>query len=355
MKIAFNLLPLEPYQSGEVYALNLLQALLPKLEGEEVVLFTNPRTVLPLASRGFPVHVLNLPKSRLLTALYQQIVFPFLLLFRKVDVIFSPEPIFPILLGKKNIVVIHDLAYRRFRDETDFFAGAYMRLMYFAASRFAKKIITVSEFSKKELLELYRPAKEKVSVIYEGPPAMKTSSEKTINEPYFFFIGNTRPRKNLKRLLEAFRIFSKNHPDYRLVLAGKSEKRFLDLDTEIKRLNLENKIIQAGVVTDKEKTSLYQGSSGLLFPSLYEGFGLPVLEAQSLGVPVLTSRLASLPEVAGDAAIYVDPYDPQDIAKGMVKIVEDTAFRNGIIKKGFENLKRFSWEKTAKETLDLLK
>ncbi len=129
----------------------------------------------------------------------------------------------------------------------------------------------------------------------------------------------------------------------------------MDLEKEIKGNRLEGKVILTDTVSREEISSLYQKAKALTFPSFYEGFGLPVLESQSLGIPVLTSNTSSLPEVAGDGALFVDPYDVKDIAQGMEKIVLDEKLREDLIKKGFENIKRFSWEKAAKETLKVLK
>jgi glycosyltransferase involved in cell wall biosynthesis len=176
-----------------------------------------------------------------------------------------------------------------------------------------------------------------------------------VRKPYFFYIGLIIPRKNILNLLKAFKIVNKKYPHYRLILAGYLRPELLDIGDTIKELNLQGKVQYIGPVKEKEKVVLYKNSVALVFPSLHEGFGLPVLEAQSLGVPVLTSNVTALPEVAGEGALYVDPYNVEEIAKGMERIAFDENLRKDLIQKGYENIKRFSWGKAAKELLEVFK
>src|SRR4030042_2412620 len=274
----------------------------------------------------------------------------------KIDLLFSPVPSAPFFY-KNKVVTIHDCAYDRFPEFDNFLSKLYFRIMYYGAKYFSKKIITVSNFSKKELIELYRINPQKIEVIYEGLPKLpmieesfvsKTLKKFKIAKSYFMYIGNTRPRKNIIGLIKAFKLFlKKSGQNYFLVIAGKTDKRFLDLEKEVKKAGLENRTILTGFVTQEEKTALYKKTTALCFPSFYEGFGLPILEAQSLGVPVLTSNVASMPEIAGKGALIFSPYDINDIAQGVEKITFDEKLRQELIQKGFENIKRFSWEKSA--------
>ncbi|MBZ1345220.1 MAG: glycosyltransferase family 4 protein, partial [Candidatus Nealsonbacteria bacterium] len=281
----------------------------------------------------------------------------------KIDLLFSPSPAAPFFY-KNKIVVIHDCAYDRFKEFENLLSKIYFRAMFYGAKYFSRKIITSSNFSKKELVEIYKINPEKIEVIYGGVPEMPEVSDEIvkttlnkfkIDKPYFFYVGNWRPRKNLSGLIKAFKLFREKGLDYLLVIGGRKDKRFLDLEKEIKGNRLEGKVILTDTVSREEISSLYQKAKALTFPSFYEGFGLPVLESQSLGIPVLTSNTSSLPEVAGDSVLYVDPYNLEEIARGMEKIVLDEKLREDLIKKGFENIKRFSWEKAAKETLKVLK
>jgi glycosyltransferase involved in cell wall biosynthesis len=263
------------------------------------------------------------------------------------------------------VVAIHDCAYDRFKEESEnILSKTYIRAMFYGAKYFSKKIITVSNFSKKELIGLYKIDPKKIEVIYEGVPELpevdegfiqKTLAKFKINKPYFLYIGNWRPRKNLPGLIKAFKLFRGKSFDYLLVIGGRKDKRFLDLEKEIKNNQLEGKVILTDTLSREEVSALYRKAIALTFPSFYEGFGLPVLEAQSLGVPVLTSNTSSLPEVAGEGALYVDPYNAEEIARGMERIAFDENLRRDLIKKGYENIKRFSWERAAKELLKVFK
>ncbi len=143
--------------------------------------------------------------------------------------------------------------------------------------------------------------------------------------------------------------------DWLLVIAGRKDKRFLNLETAIKEAGIESSVILTDFISQEEKVALYKRAVALTFPSYYEGFGLPVLEAQSLGVPVLNSNVSSLPEVGGSGALYVDPRSPEDIAAGMKKMAYDRALREKLIAAGYENVKRFSWDKAAEKLISIFK
>ncbi len=172
---------------------------------------------------------------------------------------------------------------------------------------------------------------------------------------YFIYVGATRPRKNIIGMLKAFALFLRNDGQKKMVLAGKIDKRFIDVSKEIVKLGIGKNIVQTDFISNEEKTALYKNSIALIFASYYEGFGFPVLEAQSLGVPVITSKTSSLPEVGGPAAIYVDPYNIAEIAEGIKRIASDRDLRKILIVAGHENIKRFSWKKTAQETMAVLR
>jgi len=365
MRIGINLLPYKEITGWVIYIQNLLKELVRLSQNDKFFIFCSEN--LPLNLRLNEVKNTNLVvirglKGKHTKAFYQQFnIYPLLKKY-KIDLLFSPSPAAPIFY-KNKVVVIHDCAYDRYPEFENKLSKMYFRAMFYGAKYFSKKIITVSNFSKKELIELYKISPEKIEVIYEGVPELPEVEEKfiqqtlekfKINRPYFFYVGNWRPRKNLPGLIKAFKTFQeKNKLDWQLVIGGRKDKRFLDLEKEIKDNQLERKVILTNALSRKEAAALYKKAKALTFPSYYEGFGLPVLEAQSLGIPVLTSNISSLPEVAGEAALYVDPYGIEDIAKGMEKIAFDKSLRQDLIKKGFENIKRFSWEKAAKQLLDV--
>ncbi|MBL7142207.1 MAG: glycosyltransferase family 4 protein [Candidatus Pacebacteria bacterium] len=362
MRIAINLIPFSSIQGTEIFLKNIISNILKFKKNEKFFIFCT-EDLPPLLN--FPqletIKIKGL-KFKYGKALYQQIGFYFLLKKYQIDFLFSPSPIAPIFY-KNKIVVIHDCAYDRFFEFENLFSKTYFKIIYYSAKYFSKKIITISNFSKNELIKLYKINPNKIEVICEGVPELPGVSEdfiqKTLNKfkidrPYFLYIGNWRPRKNLIGLIKAFKIFrEKNNLDFLLVIGGKRDKRFLDLEGEIKKNQLERRVILTDILTREEVAALYKKAKMLTFPSFYEGFGLPILEAQSLGIPVLTSNISSLPEVGGNSVLYVNPYNVEEIAQGMEKITFDEKLRQALVKKGFENIKRFSWEKSAQKLIDL--
>ena len=361
MRIAINLIPFSTVQGIEIFSKNIVLSLLKLKENEEFFILgsENMPEIFNFSQAQWIKRELKFKYSK---ALYQQtLIYPLLKKY-KIDLLFSPSPAAPFFY-KNKIVVIHDCAYDRFKEFENTLSKIYFRLIFYGAKYFSKKIVTVSNFSKKELIKLYKIQPNKIAVIYEGVPELPKVDDKSlqdtlnkfnINRPYFLYIGNWRPRKNLPGLIKAFKLFKEKGFDYLLVIGGRKDKRFLDLEKEIKNNQLEGKVILTDTLSQEEVAALYKGAKALTFPSFYEGFGLPVLEAQSLGIPVLTSNTSALPEVAGDSVLYVNPYKVKEIAKGMEKIALDAKLRKDLIQKGYENIKRFSWQKAAKQLLNLI-
>ena len=365
MKIAVNLIPLKGFQGIESYTQNVIRTLAERNPELELCLILKKDSPSFLKEFHYPQlkpFFLSMPKFTKFSGIIMQ-QFSIYPLLKKIqpDLLFSPTPFMPAFF-KRSVVVIHDCAYDRFPEELpDSFRRAFIKGVYLLDKLQALKIITVSEFSKKELLELYKISPNKIEVIYEAAPQLPLVNEELIqktlqkfsllNSPYFFYIGSMRPRKNLPKMIEAFQLFSRRHPGYKFVISGKIEKRFYKPLKLVEDYNLNKKVIFTDFVTQEEKAALYKGSLALFFCSLYEGFGLPVLESQSLGVPVITSNGSSLPEVAGSGALYADPKESEDMASKLEEIAFDIELRENLVKKGFENLKRFSWEKTTEDLL----
>lgn len=368
MKIAINLLPYTSYQGIEVFTQNLVSSLIENNPGVEFVAITHSLSPDFVQFGGKNVERIVVPikkKDKLSLAFLQQTKLYGIMKRAKPDFLFSPslsEPFF----CKNNVVLIYDCAYDRFHEAANIFSKIYFKLMYLSAKLFAKKILTISDFSRRELEHIYKINPGKISVIYGGLPKLPEISEEESESAlekfnlqkrkFFMYVGNTRPRKNIPGMLKAFKIFSDKHSDFRFVLVGKPDDRFLKVQKEIEKAGLDGrKIVRTGFISDKEKTALYKNSQALIFASFYEGFGLPILEAQSLGIPVLTSNTSSLPEIGSMGAVYADPYNVVDIAKKMESIYSDEDLRSDLIENGYENLKRFSWEKTAEETIKALR
>ena len=234
----------------------------------------------------------------------------------------------------------------------------YMRLSIRFSVRAASRVIAVSENTKRDLVRLYGVPPEKVSVIYEGasennfqfPISNFQSNHKSqfpkTEKPYLIFVGRLEERKNVARIIEAFELLKQeNHIPHELVLVGKPGYGYEKIWRKIQ--DTKYKIHELGYVSEEEKRRLLAGADIFLFPTLYEGFGLPVLEAQAAGIPVVTSDTSSLPEIAGSGAVFVDPLSSESIAAGIAGLLSDDGKRSAIIRKGLENAARFDWKKCA--------
>jgi glycosyltransferase involved in cell wall biosynthesis len=280
---------------------------------------------------------------------YHLIVFPFLLRTHKVVRLFSPLTFFPFFFSS-NVVVIHDVAYLRFKNETRLLQRKLMQWVYACAAKRAQSVVVPSAFVQEEFLKHF-PHSTKVTVVPEGTPTLASCtqietdqflSSKDIRIPYLLYIGSDRPRKNVSRLVAGF-LSSQTARTHTLVLAGAFSASFGN-----------PRIRQIGSVTEPEKTMLYRNAFAFMFPSYYEGFGLPVLEAQSVGVPVIAARAASLPEVAGSGAYYFDPYDPEDITRALDTVCASDSLRTTLRAHGAHNLERFSWSASARAIAEIL-
>jgi len=290
----------------------------------------------------------------------------------RIDVFHAPYFMIPLLSRCPLVVTIHDLTAFKFKD---FFVGKSgmgrkiaetgIRLLTPVAIKKAVKVITVSIYSKKDIIKLTGCPDDKVNVIYrtvdsifkvlEGPEKIRKLKDRFgLNKRFVLYVGNTRAYKNLPRLIGAFRIFkSKSDLDHNLVI-GSGDKRNLDfLNKLVYDLGMSDDVIFTGVLTDDEVVGLMKAADIFVFPSLYEGFGLPPLEAMACGTPVITSNRTSLPEVVGDAALLVNPESEQEIASAMQRLLTDDNLKNQLIQKGFERVKLFSGEEEARRTLEV--
>jgi glycosyltransferase involved in cell wall biosynthesis len=259
------------------------------------------------------------------------------------------------IFKRKQIVVIHDTAVY---DAPLGFSWKFRTLYKFIfsiISRNSIKIITVSQFSKKRIIHNLKMRNEKVAVVTEGIDhfiSVKENQEflKKINLSmgnYALFVSSLNPNKNFKILKDVSQLLKYNN--FKIVIAGGTNPKVFNIkSTE------NNDLFYVGYVTDSELKSLYKNAGCFVFPSLYEGFGLPPVEAMSVGCPVIVSNTASLPEVCGDAALYIDPYSPEDIAEKIKLLLSDDNLREELRRKGLERAKLFSWEKCAKEMIKVI-
>jgi len=287
------------------------------------------------------------------------------MLLKRADVLFVPAHTVPIIHPKNSIVVMHGLEFEFCPEAYSSFERFYMRWVIKSSCRWAKEIIAVSENTKKDLMKLYEVPEEKIKVIYEGISEFSQSSAfpllantRNSSKPsfnYFLFIGRLEERKNICGIIEAFEILKEKYNlPHRLILAGKFGFGADVIKSKIANSKYKADIVLTGYVSEEEKWELLKSAEVFLFPSFYEGFGLPILEAQSAGVPVVTSNISSMPEVAGSGAVLVDPKNIEEIAESAQKLISDKSYKNDIIEKGLENVKRFSWDKCAEKIAKLI-
>jgi glycosyltransferase involved in cell wall biosynthesis len=286
----------------------------------------------------------------------------------KPDVLFVPSHVVPflprLLLGAlpRTVVTIHDLGYRYEPEAHTRAQRLYLDWSTRWSVRAAARVIAVSHATADDLRRFYQVPQRKITVVHEAAapaPALDAAAVQEarvrygLDRPYALYVGTIQPRKNLARLLDAYACLeARGGADFDLVLAGKAG--WLSDDIYAKAAALGNRVRFPGYVPEADRAALMQGALFFTFPSLFEGFGLPVLEAQTMGVPVLTSENSSLPEVAGDAALLVDPTDVDAIADAMLRLSRDAGLRAALIEAGHANVRRFSWEKAARETLAVL-
>ncbi|MDR0644359.1 MAG: glycosyltransferase family 4 protein [Treponema sp.] len=280
----------------------------------------------------------------------------------KSDVVHFFNFIIPPGVKGKKIVTIHDLAFRRF-PETVRTKTKYMLMWSIAkAIRRADRIIAVSEWTKQEILRFYRYPPERIDVVYNGvdtnvyrtgldPAGIERVCERRrIPKDYILYLGTIEPRKNLERLIKAYSLLKSRRPDLpALVLAGKKGWRYERIIKAYKESAARESVIWTGYVVEEEKPFLLAGAAFFCFPSLYEGFGMPILEAFACGTPVLTANNSSLVEVAGDAAFFVDALSIQDICDKLEWMHINGDLRADLRRKGLERIKQFSWAKSAEK------
>lgn len=304
--------------------------------------------------------------------LKEQIFIPLIIRKHNIDVMHFPHFNIPILYRGKFIATIHDLILIKYptKKATTLDPIIY-KLKYWgykkvinSAVRRAEKIITVSNYTKNELVEYFRINENKVAVTYEACDGVESGQlmipdrgflkEYGINKQYLLYVGNAYPHKNLETLLDVFDEFAKKtNNKYQLVLVGKKDyfyERLIEYAKE-KGLTKNLDVVFFGFATEKQLADLYRSALLYIFPSLFEGFGLPPLEAMSYGLPVLSSDASCLPEILGEAAKYFNPKDKEDILNKINLIIESYDLRTNLIEKGFKKIKSYSWEKCAQETL----
>jgi len=292
----------------------------------------------------------------------EQWLLPFAMARTGPDLVHFPNFNLPVLTRRPFVVTIHDLKY--FLDPTSCpgpAAHRFARLLFRTAAKRARKVLTVSDFTKGEIVERLGVDPARVVVTYNGverafrpvtdPPRFWRLRERYgIAGPFILYVGNHHPRKNLARLLEAYSGM-RHRKEVQLVLTGRLDPRSAELYRKADSPKLSGRALFIDEVPEADLPAMYSMATALVFPSLYEGFGLPPLEAMSCGTPVIASAAASIPEVAGEAALFFDPERTEEIRAAMEKIVEDSELREELRTRGFYRAGIFNWEETARRTL----
>ena len=344
----------------EVYSRRLIQALLALESPHQFRLYlrsTGPADPFP----GADLRAIPFPR------LWTHARLSWEMLHRPPDALFVPAHVLPLVHPRASLVTVHDLGYLHFPQAHPWRQRLYLDLSTRWNACAAALVLADSEATKADLVARYDTPPEKITVAYPGcdetlapvrdPAAIETVKARyTISGDYFLYLGTLQPRKNLIRLVEAFAQSPIPNPQspIRLVLAGKQGWLYDELFTQVRRLGLEGWVLFPGYVPEEDKAALLSGALAFVFPSLYEGFGLPVLEAQACGCPVITSTTSSLPEVAGDAALLVDPNDTAGIGDAMRRLATDSALRESLIERGLANVRRFSWTACAQAVLSAI-
>ena len=287
----------------------------------------------------------------------------------RMDLYHSPFNLCPVNLSYPTLVTIHDLMplllHNFFQGRSlpvQIYARQFIRYTLKRCLKASRLILADSYQTKNDIVELKLTEEQKIKVVYPSIciPITSYSGGNSHEQPLkkvdfrILSVGQTRPQKNWWRLIRAFRILRDRIGKCSLVLVSSDDRNLKSIRDLITELNLEpGDINLLGYQTQEQLVNLYKSSDGFVFPSLYEGFGLPPLEAMACGVPVVASNRGALPEVLGDAAFYINPEDVEDIAAGMQKVLEDKELRKTLIQRGYEQVKKYSWEKTARQILEI--
>lgn len=318
------------------------------------------------------------------------------MIFNRPDILFIPAHTLPLIHPKRSIVTVHDIGFEkesrlydkknilRKSKKTNLLLNLLVRIFTlgkYGANTFdylrwstefslinADKIITVSNFTKKDIEIFYKTDSSKIKVVYNGyndklyrkidnkDNIKNVISKYGLDGPYIFYVGRIEKKKNTPALIEAYYNLKIEHPEIRhkLVLVGDASFGFDEIKYLIEEFSLENDIILPGWVKEEDMPYIFNGADAFVFPSIYEGFGIPLLQAMACGIPITASHATSIPEIAGDAALYFDPYNVRSITNSLYKIIVDQELRKRLVENGSDNIANFNWKKCAKETLSII-
>ena len=296
---------------------------------------------------------------------WNQFFLPFLLEANSIDIYFNPRYILPFFKGKtKMVVTMHDMIAFLYPEIWSGISGFRIRNYIKLSSQRADLILTVSNCAKKDIVRILHIPDDKIKVIYCGinkklyKPLPDLSVQRLvkrkygIRKKYILATGPLGMRKNHDRLIDAYSILPKYiREDYQLIITGEKKGTYNNLLKKVSKICLADDIVFTGFIPEKEMPMVINAASLFVFPSFYEGFGIPLLEAMACGTPLLASNVSSIPEVVGSAALLFDPYNINEMASVIGKVITDEDLRQKLIQRGFEQIKKYSWKNTAKEIL----
>lgn len=356
MRIGLNLLYLLPGVVGgtETYAAGLLHGLAHIDKQNKYFVFVNREAAeWPLPEAANFTHVVcPVPAvSRVRRYFYEQVRLPGLLHAHGIELVHSLGYVAPLFPPCPSVVTVPDLNYRAFGHRMPLSKQLALAFFVKQSARRADHVITISDFARRQIISILGIKSDKITVTLLAPAAANAITRPEIlrkygiKPPYIVAFSSSSPHKNIPRFLQAFaRAHADYHLPHQLVLLGHRPAN----ETTVPGME---DVVLTGYVDESSKNALLKGAAMLVFPSTYEGFGLPVLEAQQAGIPVVCSTAASLPEVAGNAAIYFDPISVDEMAKAIGQVAQNSDLRQALKQKGFQNAAHFSWEQTARLTL----
>lgn len=346
-----------------VYTFNLVKYLSIIDKKNQYYIFGSPSTIDEWRIKQTNIKFLKVNnRYRPLRILWEHTMLPLLVKKFNLDILHSPHYTSPLIKTSHSVVTFHDMIFFIYPSLHTLFKRYYFKKMMLASLKHADAIIAVSESTKNDILKYCRVSPSKISVILEAADGIfKPSAYNSIeyickkygleSKKYILFTGLLEPRKNVPVLLKAFAGIRQKGHEIKLAIVGRQGWMYNEIFKTIKQLNLEQHIVFTGYVPETELPHLYSGAAVFVYPSLYEGFGLPVLEAMSCGTPVITSNISSMPEIVGNAALTINPHNHHELMQAIEKIIADSNLSISLKSRGLKRATEFSWEKTAIETL----
>lgn len=367
MRVAIDAtsIPKKPVGVGN-YLINLVRSLSNLALEEEILVFTHHSTA-PLFRAPTNPQVKTVPlrdKSPALRLLWEQTGLPLLLRRYRVNLLHSPHYTIPLLAQCKRVVTVHDLTFFLYPQVHQAAKRIFFRTMTTLSNRYAEVVITISENTRQDLLRLLHTPPNKVITVPLGVGAefeliqdslilSRVKQKYQLPERFFLYVGTLEPRKNIAVLLDAFQRYCQMDGDASLVLVGQKGWMLDDLIGELHRSTAGSRVRWLEYVPQEDLPAIYNLALALIYPTLYEGFGLPPLEAMACGTPVISSDVGAIRELVGQAALLFTPSDAEGFTRGMTAVAGDLALRRTLREQGLQRASLYSWEKTAQQTLEI--